>query len=525
MHQIEQLARMAWGLRRFLREPMTLARAKEQLRARLATRAERFLHVADRLIYANPSSPYRHLLLWAGCEYGDLERAVRRNGIEPTLAKLRDEGVHVSLEEFKSKTPIARHGLMLDTSASDFDNPYLMGTGIVSSTSGSRSKPTRVAYDWDFMAEQAANEFLLHDIHRLSKALLAVWLPIPPAIAGVHYVLLNAKFRRPPVRWFSHVDPASYPVLSRNRLAAEYIVWGCRVLGYAVPRPEFADLASAGKVAAWMAEAKRTDGQCVLRTYASSAVRVARAALERGLDLRGCVVLTGGEPTERRRTFIESTGAAVFPRYTATESGMISASCDRRDGADDMHIYLDRLAVIQRRRLTRHGDHEVDSFLFSSLSPSSGKVLLNADIGDFGTLSTRPCACAFGELGMDLRVSNVRSHDKLVGEGMSLLGSDLDDIIAQLVERAGGGPDDYQFWETEDDNGFATLLVAISPRIQQLDEQRFIADALDRLRANPHGGGLVSSLWRQAHTLRIVRAEPYVTRGQKLLRIARDPRR
>lgn len=515
---------MAWGLPRFLREATTLAGAKEQIKVRMGTRQARFLDVAQRLIYGNSSSPCRRLLLWAGCDYADLEQAVRSNGIEATLAKLRDEGVFLSLEEFKARTPICRKGLTMDTRAADFDNPFLMGKGISVTTSGSRSRPTRVAYDWNLMAEHAANECLLSEIHGVLQVPLALWLPVPSSVAGISYFLTNAKLRRPLNRWFSPVDLASLGLLSQNRLATEFILAVCRCLGHAAPRPEFTDATHADKVAAWMAQAKGTAGRCLLRAYASSAVRAARAALDRGLDLGGCVMLTGGEPlTERRRRFIESTGAAAIPRYSATETGLIGAACNHRDSADDMHIYMDRLAVIQMPRTTRLGGPPVNAFLFSSLSPHTGKVLLNTDLGDFGTLSTRPCPCLFGELGLTLRASSVRSHDKLTSEGMSLLGSELDEIIAALVEQAGGGPDDYQFWETEDENGFPKLLVAVSPSISDLDERRFIAEVLARLNPNPRGGSLTSAMWRQANTLQLVRAEPRLTRGQKLLAITKAP--
>ena len=53
-------------------------------------------------MFGNPRSPYLPLLRQAGCDYGDLARAVRRHGVEAELRRLKDAGVWVSLDEFES---------------------------------------------------------------------------------------------------------------------------------------------------------------------------------------------------------------------------------------------------------------------------------------------------------------------------------------------------------------------------------------------------------------------------------------
>src|SRR3972149_10524573 len=173
--RIKQLARIAWGLGNFLKSPMTLEQAKSDIRKRMDNRVSNFLTLAKKLIYENQYSPYRKLLLWVGCEYKDLEESVRHLGIENTLEKLRDEGVYLSLEEFKGKIPICRNGLTFETIQTDFDNPFLMGKSIQGSTSGSRSTGTRVMYDWNFLAEESANELMLFETHGISNAPLVLW--------------------------------------------------------------------------------------------------------------------------------------------------------------------------------------------------------------------------------------------------------------------------------------------------------------------------------------------------------------
>jgi phenylacetate-coenzyme A ligase PaaK-like adenylate-forming protein len=256
----------------------------------------------------------------------------------------------------------------------------------------------------------------------------------------------------------------------------------------------------------------------MVRTYASSAVRLIQVAIEKGIDISGNVVFTGAEPlTPRRASFIQSAGVKPLARYVATETGLIGASCKDRDLCDDMHIYLDRHAIIQRRRNTAIGNYAVDSYLFTSLLNTAGKVMFNTELGDFGQLTVRPCSCVFGQLGMNVHVAEVRSYDKLTCEGMTLLGSELDEVVAEIVHDAGGGPDDYQFRETQNESGMPRLLIAVNPDLHALDEKQFVETVLKKLRDKKIT--LTSQFWEQADTLHLTRAKPEYTRGSKMLPI------
>ncbi len=473
-----------------------------------------FLSVAKKLIYGNQYSPYRKLLLWAGCEYEDLEDSIRHNGLEKTLEILRDEGVYLTLEEFKSKKPICRRGLTIETHETDFDNPCLMGQTIEASTSGSRS---RVMYDWNFIEEEAANEMILYEVYGILDSHLAQWLPGLPAISGIHNLLINLKFRRPPERWFSQLESDVSVV---NKATLKYIYWLCRLHGLFVPRPEFTSLDDALKVAEWIKRTIDIKGKCVLRTYTSSAVRVVKAAMAKNIDITDSIIFVGGEPlTKERYKFFESSGVKAFPRYVVTETGLIGASCGCRSYHDEMHLYLDRLAVIQKMRNTDIGGYSVNSFLFTTLSVNTGKVLLNVEIGDFGYLEHRHCNCLFGNLGMDVHISNVLSYDKLTSEGMTLLGSEFDEMVCELVVKAGGTPDDYQFWEIQDINDHSRLIIAISPDIENFNEKEFSDTLLRRLYKKNKGTKITASIWHQAGTFKVIRAYPEVTKGFKKLQI------
>jgi hypothetical protein len=58
------------------------------LRERLERRETSFLALVRAAVYRVQASPYRALLDHAGCQYGDLERLVRRDGVDATLREL-----------------------------------------------------------------------------------------------------------------------------------------------------------------------------------------------------------------------------------------------------------------------------------------------------------------------------------------------------------------------------------------------------------------------------------------------------
>jgi hypothetical protein len=76
--------------------------------------------LADSQIYGSPNSPYLKLLRHAGCDLSDLDRQVRRHGLEPTLAKLAGEGVYLTSDEFKGKSEVVRGKESFRVSPRDF---------------------------------------------------------------------------------------------------------------------------------------------------------------------------------------------------------------------------------------------------------------------------------------------------------------------------------------------------------------------------------------------------------------------
>ncbi len=122
---------------------------KKSLRG-LANRERNLLTIVRRAIYENERSPYLKLLKLAGREYGDLEHMIWSDGIEPTLKKLCQEGVYISIEEFKGKKEVTRGGNVFQFTEGDFDNPFLFGH-LEARSGASRSAGTRTTYDFDFL--------------------------------------------------------------------------------------------------------------------------------------------------------------------------------------------------------------------------------------------------------------------------------------------------------------------------------------------------------------------------------------
>src|SRR5690606_35857220 len=244
-----------------------------------------------RAVFARPHGPYRRLFAHAGCTYEDLAESVAAYGLETTLHRLHVAGVHVSLDEMRGRCDIVRGSLRLHARPEEFDAPPV-GRSWTASTSGSSGNPGRVPYTWAFIADEAANEMLLMQEWGVLDAAGAFWMPAPPGISGVHNLLIQIRYRRPPAAWFSHL-PASPP--DRFALAALRAFAGAS--GISVPAPRSAGLSRAGDIAAWLTESRRRGRPRYVKAYASLAVRIAQAAREMGAGLEGVVFFCGGEPT------------------------------------------------------------------------------------------------------------------------------------------------------------------------------------------------------------------------------------
>jgi hypothetical protein len=247
----------------------------------------------------------------------------------------------------------------------------------------------------------------------------------------------------------------------------------------------------------------------------SSAVRVCIEAKERGLDISGTLFRLGGEPlTEAKARLVADAGCRAICFYSITEMSFVGAPCADSGVADDVHLLTDKLAVLLRPKPA--GLSSVDALIYTTLLPSSPKLMLNVESGDFARLSTRACDCPMGRLGFAHHLREIRSYEKLTSEGVAFLGTELLRLLEEVLPREfGGAPTDYQFVETEE-AGLSRILVVASPRLGPIDEGAVVARILDSLRVYP-GGSAMTQLWAQGRTLRLLRREPYRTESAKIL--------
>lgn len=495
MKSLISVARLTHDLGGFLGRPLDAGTAAAVLRRRLVTREARFLALVRGTIYGHPASPYRPLLDAAGCQYGDLEALVAGDGLEAALARLAMAGIRVTFDEFKRRS-------------AEFDNP-LCTVHFQARSGGTRSTGTSVNIGLPFLTDLAIPTRLALDAHGLADADHAVWV-----ITGVNPVLLYAKLGRPPIGWFY---PAR-PLPATTRLGASYLSLLGRLTGVRLPLPAFHDLSDPGGMAEWLAARAGERRALCMTTYASSAVRIAGAARDRGLALDRVTFVTLGEPfTEAKQRVIAAAGASALVRFAVTEVGILGYRCARARGPDDLHFFSDAHAVVHHPRLV--GDHglSVSAFLFTSLLASAPKVLLNMETGDYGEVEQRACECALGTLGLTTHLGRIRSFEKLSGEGTTFVHTDLLGVLEEVLPaRFGGAGDDYQVVETEGREGILRLELIVSPRVGPVDAEQvreaFLAalgdGSVDRLRAE---------VWRRAGTVTVTRRWPLATRAGKIL--------
>jgi len=508
-------SRLALDLRIFLQNTVSLEKSKQVLIERLHSREKNFLSLVHEGIYHNPRNPYFRMLKLAGCEFEDIESMVNQNGIEPTLQKLLAEGVYLSWEEFKGKKDVVRGSSRFQFKQSDLDNPFIPGW-YEGRSSGSRSGGTRTKFD---LRNHLGKSYYRLPMLAASNAMdfpLGIWKEVPPSMNGVSNILEFWIAGKPIARWFSTVDERQVESSLRDRLALRYILYGGRLWGAKLARPEYVHLGEAYKISQWMANTKKQFGGCSLSSSVSSAVKVCHAAMEYELDIEGSHFFTGGEPlTEAKRQQIEAAGASVTPTYTISEVGRIGIGCSRDRAVDDLHLLSDSVALIQHQRIVEHIDIPVNTFLFTPLLPSSPKMLLNMESDDYGVVETRSCGCLFGELGFYQHLSNVRSFAKLTGNGVTIIGSDFVRILEEVLpHKYGGTATDYQLLEEEDSRGLTRLSLIISPSVGIVDDGDVIATVLNELSKTVSSGSMTASLWSQAEALRVKRMYPIQRRGK-----------
>jgi hypothetical protein len=506
--------RLVRDLGPFLRTPLTVETAERLMAQTIGGRAESLLMVLERAVFDNPASPYLPLLRRGRIERHDVARWVARDGVEAALGELHDAGVYVTLDEFKGRQPIRRPGLEHVVRPHDFDNPLGGGHWEIQS-GGSRSAGTRARVDLDSLTHEAASDLLIMRALGAVGRPIAIWRPSLPAGAALKASLRYAKIGFPPERWYSQNPFRPAPGLCKQWLFIRFAVAASRRYGRPLAAPVHLPLDQALVPARWLADVRRRGTPGYLDVTASGAVRVCVAARAHGLDIRGSLFRSGGEPlTEVRARIVEEAGARVFSHYHMAEVGRLGIACAAPAAVDDVHVMTGNVALLERRRDLDGGS--VDGLFCTTLHPVTPKVMLNVELGDYGVLHERTCGCPFDGLGLRQHLHTIRSYEKLTTEGMHFIGTELLRLVEEVLPaRFGGHATDYQLVEAEED-GLARVNLVVSPRVGPIDEARAVATALEVLGAGDAGRAEMARVWRQARTLRVVRREPHATSGGKI---------
>lgn len=514
---LKTFARFPFGLRRFARQTLTLEAARRIVRDRFERREEEFVQIAERSIYGFKRSPYLALLKRAGCELGDLRDLVRRRGLEGALRELRRQGVYVTYEEFKGRIPIVRGDTTIAVAAHDFDNPSARGDLAVQ-TGSSTGVATAVGVHLDFLTALTPPYLLALDAHGLVGAPYVAWQPALPG-PGFALILQSWHIGLRHGQWFMTNGWRESKYWLKYDLATIYSLICSRLLRVQVPWPGVVRLDEAEKVARYVASALQATGRCFVMAGVSRALRISLAAEQAGIDLTGAVFSGGGEPASRAKLEgIQRVGARMLGLYGTVEAGQIAYGCASLADETDTHLANDAFALITHPHVIEGVGLTVPALNITSLLDTAPKLLFNVEIDDYGVVEERRCGCELEACGYTTHLSGIGSYSKLVGEGVTLIGNEMLNILEQVLPaRFGGSPQDYQLMEEEDGQGLTRLFLLIHPRVQIADSQEVLDVMHAALRQSSPMADAARVLWQQAQTIQIKRMEPVWTGGRKLM--------
>jgi hypothetical protein len=270
----------------------------------------------------------------------------------------------------------------------------------------------------------------------------------------------------------------------------------------------------------WIETVRASGGTPYLATYPSSALALCNAASAAATSLEGLQLSLRGEPIVKScLDALESAGVQASPLYGTTECGTISQGCLRPVLADEGHLLTDLHAVIQAE-----GSGTPEGALFvTSLRPTARLLLLNASMGDSGTLDQRRCGCPLEDLGWLTHLSGVRSFQKLSVAGMTFFDVEVARIVEEeLPLRLGGNAADYQLVEAAGPDGRSLLRLIVHPRIGEIDSHLITTTFLQALARGSDANRMMVSVLRDAPVVEVVRDQPRATPSGKVLPIQFD---
>jgi hypothetical protein len=509
--------RLATALPGFFHKRITLHEAEEKTKRLLETRAERFLDLVRSQVYERPGSPYLALLGNAGCEFSDLETSVNCRGLEDTLTRLAGEGVYLTSEEFKGKKEVIRGRLWLRVCAKDFEQREA-SAGITTESSGSRNLPVKTFTSLEAVALWAEGTAMFYAAHDLLSCVHAVYEPV---LAGrMHFVLINGKLGVPVDRWFAltvavHGALEDWYHYLNARVVAQMGSW----FGPGIARPEYQDPGDLEPIMDWILENQHQGKRCCIITVVSNATRIARRALQVGVSLGHVTLAASGEPlTESKKKVMEEAGARIALRYGPGGVFGAALGCGNPDFIDEMHVPETMFTFVEHPRTLDYSGPPIHPLMQTTLHPTAPRFLLNVENGDYATMITRDCGCPLQNIGFTRHIHTVRSFEKMTSEGMNYSGSELFELLEDVIpSEFGGGPGDYQLVEEEDDRGQTHLTLVVHPNVGELNEKELLSQLQQGLAQGSRNHRFMSKVWQDADTFRVRRATPYASARGKVL--------
>lgn len=523
---------LPFTLRRFFGDRLTVEQARAQLRSELETREARFFELARTRLYPDREGPYARLLRHAGCELADLAAALRRDGLEATLAGLARAGVYLLPGEFKGKEDVVRNGLAFRVRPEDLEpgggarerGARARGApaAFVTQSSGTSNRPVRAVSSLAWQREETVAVGVFLEAHALLTHRHAAYEPMIPGVAGIVFMMMMTRFGVPLERWFARPVPTNgWLEAAYFRVTATELALAGRRFGPGFASPELVPTAALERIVRWVEECRRDGRPSCIRTVASNAARIARVATAIGASLEGCTFIASGEPlTVAKRRVIGQSGAGVTVLW-GYEPGpvYVGLGCARPAHGDEMHVIRHTLALIEHPEpIVEAAGEPVRPLLFTTLYPSATRLQLNVANGDHAVLAKRPCGCALEEAGLTLHAHQVGSYEKLTSEGLAYSYDRLFELLeTTLPDEFGGGPGDYQIVEEEDPGGQTRLTLLVDPGVGPVDERGLKERLASALAEGSRGNRFMAGVWRDAGTFQVRREAPVASARGKIL--------
>jgi hypothetical protein len=513
--------RLIAGLPRYLWRPLDAESAAAIVAAQQTHREAAFLQQA-RYVFRTERSPYRALLRNAGCEYGDVEGLIRKDGLEAALGTLYRAGVYLTVDEFKGRRPAVRGTTTIAIGSDDMRRrrlaPVLTGW-----SSGSRGPRTPIPLELAAIRRRGIHTGLPLLARDGDRWRTGVWgLPGGSLATVLQYAVVGPR----PVRWFLQLDPRAHGMPARHRWSARAARWTSLLCLAPLPATTVAPIDDPGPVARWMAGELRAGRTPHLDTFASPALGVCEAARIAGLDLGGARFTLAGEPmTAARLAAIERAGAHAVPRYATVECGPIGYGCLAPEAPDDLHLFDSLHAVIQPGADDGPGALPPNALLLTSLQETGPFVALNLSLGDQADLTPRRCGCPLEALGWRRHLRTVRSFEKLTAGGMTFLDLDVVRVLEDVLPaRFGGRPTDYQLVESEGPHGQPRIRLLVHPSVGSVDPAAVGEALLEALAGGGPAERTMALYWRLGGWLEVERHPPHATVGGKILHLHQEQR-